>query len=50
MKLLLSTCVLALVLIYALYRKGDVKAGFKTPIIEFSLDTKATPPISTPTK
>ena len=43
MKLIFSTCVLAIVLLYALYRKGDVKAGFKTPLIEFSLDTKATP-------
>jgi hypothetical protein len=42
-KLILSTCVLAIVLLYALYRKGDVKAGLKTPLIEFSLDTKAAP-------
>jgi len=41
MKVMISICVLALVILYALYRKGDVKAAFKTPLIEFSLDAKA---------
>jgi hypothetical protein len=44
MKVIIPICVVALVLIYALYRKGDVKAAFKTPLIEFSLDTKAPMP------
>lgn len=29
------------VLVYALARKGDVKAGFKAPFIEFFLETRA---------
>jgi hypothetical protein len=41
MKMRLSlTAVIAvgLLLAYALYSKGDVKAAFKTPFMEFSLD------------
>lgn len=37
---LVATVVVAVVLLYALYRKGDVKAAFKTPVIEFSIETK----------
>jgi len=37
---LVATIVAAAVLIYALYRKGDVKAAFKSPVIEFSIETK----------
>jgi hypothetical protein len=37
--LALSATVLVVLLVaYALFSKGDVKAGFKTPILEFSLD------------
>jgi hypothetical protein len=39
-KTILAVCLATAILIYALYRKDDVKAGFKTPLIEFSLDAK----------
>lgn len=37
---LVAAVVVAVVLIFALYRKGDVKAMFKIPGIEFSIETK----------
>jgi hypothetical protein len=37
---LVATVLLNIVLIYALYRKGDVKAEFKFLGVEFSLETK----------
>jgi hypothetical protein len=42
---LIATLVAAIILCYALYRKGDVKANFKTPLIEFTLDAKDKPPL-----
>jgi hypothetical protein len=42
---LVATLVVAVILIFALYRKGDVKAAFKTPLIEFSIDAKERPPV-----
>jgi hypothetical protein len=36
----LAMLVIGAVLMYALYRKGDVKARFKVPFVEFSIETK----------
>ncbi len=36
----ITTVAVAILLFYALYNKGDVKAAFKTPLLEFSLDAK----------
>jgi hypothetical protein len=33
-------CLIAAILFYALYRKGDVKAAFRLPFVEFSLEAK----------
>jgi len=40
MTLLLCVTLIITVVIYALYRKGDVKAAFKVPFVEFTLDAK----------
>jgi len=37
---LAALCLIAAILLYALHRKGDVKAAFKLPFVEFSLDAK----------
>jgi hypothetical protein len=37
---LTALCLIAAVLLYALHRKGDVRADFKLPFVEFSLDAK----------
>lgn len=37
---LAALCLIAAILLYALYRKGDVRAAFKLPFVEFSLDAK----------
>jgi hypothetical protein len=37
---LVALCLIAGVILYALRYKGDVKAAFKMPFVEFSLETK----------
>ena len=37
---LVALCLIAWVILYALRCKGDVKAAFRMPFVEFSLETK----------
>ena len=36
---LVATILIGAIVLYALYRKDDVKAAFKVPLVEFSLET-----------
>ena len=45
---LVALCLIAGVILYALRYKGDVKAAFKMPFVEFSLETKDRSPEARP--